>query len=148
MLTRVLQSLLSFTTPQISRSGVLTLHGFGIRIAMQAGHLQVEFGLGHARCRLRLPRVNHKLKRLVCVGDDGFITLAALRWLSEIGASFVMLDRVGKIWSGQGRPASRGGARLRRLQALALGNSTAVVRDLISAKLSGQAALVKNKRIY
>ena len=66
---------------------------------MQAGHLQVEDGIGHDRRRLRLARVNHTLKRLVCVGDDGFITLAALRFLSEVGASFTMLDRRGKVAS-------------------------------------------------
>lgn len=136
----------SFTTPQISRSGVLTLHGFGIRIAMQAGHLQVEFGLGYERRRLRLPRVNHKLKRLVCIGDDGFVTLAALRWLSEVGASFVMLDRLGKVRVVTG-PVSPSEAKLRRLQALAVENGTAVTiaRELISAKLDGQQALVRDK---
>ena len=136
----------SFSTPQISKSGVLTLYGFGIRVTMQAGHLQVEDGLGYERRRVRLPRVNHKLKRLVCVGDDGFITLAALRWLSEVGASFAMLDRLGKVRVVTG-PASPSEARLRRAQALALGNGTAVkiARELISAKLSGQEVLVREK---
>jgi hypothetical protein len=93
----------SFSTLQISKSGILVVRGFGIRIAVQAGHLQIEDGVGYERRRLRLPRVNHKLRRLVCIGDDGFITLAALRWLSEVGASFVMLDRLGKD-SGGHRP--------------------------------------------
>ncbi|PYV79952.1 MAG: hypothetical protein DMG96_02225 [Acidobacteria bacterium] len=33
--------------PQISKSGVLTLYGYGIRVTMQAGHLQLH-------CALRL----------------------------------------------------------------------------------------------
>jgi hypothetical protein len=37
----------SFSTSQISMSGVLTLYGFGIRITMQAVHLQVEDGIGN-----------------------------------------------------------------------------------------------------
>jgi hypothetical protein len=49
----------------------------------------------HDRYKFRLPRVNHRLKRLGCIGDDGFITLSALTWLIETGASFVMLDRLG-----------------------------------------------------
>jgi CRISPR-associated endonuclease Cas1 len=136
----------SFSTPQISKSGVLTLYGYGIRIAIQAGHLQVDDGLGLERRSLRLPRVNHKLKRLVCVGDDGMITLAALRWLSDIGASFVMLDRLGKVRVVTG-PASTGEAALRRAQGLALGNGNAVTiaRELISAKLNGQEVLVREK---
>jgi CRISPR-associated endonuclease Cas1 len=113
---------------------------------MQAGHLQVEFGVGHDRRRLQLPRVNHKLKRLVCIGDDGFVSLAALRWLSEIGSSFAMLDRLGKVRVVTG-PSSPSEARLRRSQALALHNGVAVriSRELISAKLKGQEVLVREK---
>src|SRR6201984_2106218 len=130
----------SFPTPQISGSGVLTVFRFAVRIAIQAGQLQVEFGVGHERRRLRLSRVNHRLKRLVCIGDDGFVSLAALRWLSDVGASFVLLNRVGKVRVVPG-PAPPSGPRLRRAQALALGNGNAVriARELISAKLSGQA---------
>jgi CRISPR-associated endonuclease Cas1 len=136
----------SLSIPQISKSGVLTLHGYGIRIAIQAGHLQVDDGIGLERRRLRLPRVNHKLKRLVCVGDDGMITLAALRWLSDVGASFVMLDRRGKVRVVTG-PASTSEASLRRSQGLALGNGNAVkiARELISAKLNGEEVLVREK---
>src|SRR5215469_3530890 len=133
-------------TSQISKSGVLALCGYGIRITMQAGHLQLEDGIGLERRRLRLPPVNHRLKRLVCIGEDGFVSLAALRWLSEVGASFVMLDRRGKVRVVTG-PASPSEARLRRAQALALGNGNAVkiARELISAKLSGQAMVVREK---
>src|SRR5438132_1412921 len=89
----------SLAIPQISKLGVLTLYGYGIRITMQAGHLQIEDGIGPDRRKFRLPRVNHRLKRLVCIGDDGFITLAALRWLSDVGASFQSYFRV-KMHSG------------------------------------------------
>src|ERR1700733_7010971 len=131
---------------QISKSGVLTLFGYGIKVTMQSGHLQVEDGIGPERSRLRLPRVNHRLKRLVCIGDDGFITLSALRWLTDVGASFVMLDRLGKVRLVTG-PASSSEARLRRAQALALGNGTGlrISGDLISAKLRGQEILVREK---
>jgi len=136
----------SFAIPQISKLGVFTLYGYGIRITMQAGHLQIEDGIGPERRALRLPRVNHRLKRLVCIGDDGFITLSALRWLSDVGASFAMLDRLGKVRVVTG-PASPSEARLRRAQALALGNGTAlrIARELIAAKLNGQESLVREK---
>ena len=49
----------SFTIPQISRLGVLTLYGYGIRVTMQAGHLQIEDGIGPERRKVRLPRVGH-----------------------------------------------------------------------------------------
>lgn len=132
--------------PQISKLGVLTLYGYGIRITMQAGHLAIEDGIGPERRKLRLSRVHHRLKRLVCVGDDGFITLSALRWLSDIGASFVMLDRLGRVRVVTG-PASASEARLRRAQALALGNEggLSIARQLITAKLKGQEDLVHDK---
>lgn len=135
-----------FAIPQISKLGVLTLYGYGIRVTMQAGHLQIEDGIAEDRYKFRLPRVNHKLKRLVCIGDDGFITLSALRWLSEVGASFVMLDRLGKVRVVTG-PVSPSETRLRRAQALALSNGTAldISRELIAAKLRGQETLLREK---
>jgi|SRR5579864_4826394 len=135
-----------FTIPQISWIGVLTLYGYGIRVRMQAGHLEIEDGIGPQRYKLRLPRVNHRLKRLVCIGDDGFITLSALRWLSDVGASFIMLDRLGKVRVVTG-PAAPSEARLRRAQALALSNGTAlaIALELIAAKLNGQETLVREK---
>jgi CRISPR/Cas system-associated endonuclease Cas1 len=113
---------------------------------MQAGHLQLEDGVGPERRKCRLPRVGHGLKRLVCISEDGFVTLSALRWLSDVGASFVMLDRLGRVRVVTG-PTSPSEARLRRAQALALGNGMAVkiARELISVKLSGQEMLAREK---
>src|SRR6516164_11633038 len=82
---------------QISKHGVLTLYGFGIRVRMQSGHLEIEDGIGPERRKIRLARVGHGLKRLVCISEDGFTTLSALKWLADVGASFVMLNRNGKV---------------------------------------------------
>src|SRR5215467_14615433 len=135
-----------FAIPQISKLGVLTLYGYGIRVTMQAGHLQIEDGIAEDRYKFRLPRVNHRLKRLVCIGDDGFITLSALRWLSEVGASFVMLDRLGKVRVVTG-PVSPSEARLRRAQSLAVsdGKAVPIARELMAAKLEGQEALLRDE---
>lgn len=135
-----------FTIPQISKLGVLTLYGYGIRVTMQAGHLQIEDGIGPERRRLRLPRINHRLKRLVCISEDGFVTLSALKWLTEIGASFVMLDRLGKVRVVTG-PTSASDARLRRSQAMALSDGTAlpIACELMTAKLTGQQTVAREK---
>src|SRR6266481_6853163 len=129
------QSFRSSKSP-ISKNGVLTIHGFGVRVRMQSGHLETEDGIGPDRRKCRLPRVGHGLKRLVCISEDGFVTLSALRWLSDVGASFVMLDRLGKVRVVTG-PTSSSEARLRRAQALALGNGAGlrIARELITAKL-------------
>lgn len=130
----------------ISKSGVLTIYGFGVRLRMQSGHLEIEDGIGPERRLIRLPRVNHRLKRVVCIADDGFVTLDALRWLSNVGASFTMLDRLGRIRVITG-PTSPSEAKLRRAQAVALGNGVAVniARELISAKLNGEETLAREK---
>src|SRR5438045_2048803 len=105
----------------ISKTGVLTIHGFGVRLRMQSGHLEIEDGIGPERRNFRLPRVGHGLKRLVCLSEDGFVTLSALKWMSDQKASFIMLDRSGKISLVTG-PTAPSDARLRRAQALAQQN--------------------------
>jgi CRISPR-associated endonuclease Cas1 len=129
----------------IRKSGVLVLNGYGIRVQVNAGHLLLHDGIADERRTIRLPRVNHGLKRLVMIGSDGFITLEALHWISDVGAAFVMLDRRGKVLAVTG-PVSSSDAKLRRSQALALGNGTAlkVSRELISQKLAGQELLARD----
>jgi CRISPR-associated protein Cas1 len=96
------------------------------------------------RRKIRLPRVGHGLERLVCISEDGFTTLSALKWLSDVGASFVMLNRTGKVLFVTG-PTAPSDARLRRAQALALSNGVGIEisRTLIDAKLEGQARLAR-----
>src|SRR5713101_2236403 len=129
----------------IGKHGVLTVWGYGIRVQVNAGHLLLQEGIADERRTIRLPRVNHGLKRLVMIGSDGFITLEALRWLADQDAAFVMLDRRGKVIAVTG-PVSPSDAKLRRSQALALGNGTAlkISKELISQKLAGQELLVRD----
>jgi CRISPR/Cas system-associated endonuclease Cas1 len=91
------------------------------------------------------PCLLHGLKRLVCISEDGFTTLSALKWLADVGASFVVLNRNGKVLFVTG-PTAPSDARLRRAQALALGNGVGleVSRALIDAKLDGQERLVRD----
>jgi CRISPR-associated endonuclease Cas1 len=129
----------------IRKSGVLVLNGYGIRVQVSAGHLLLHDGIADERRTIRLPRVNHGLKRLVMIGSDGFITLEALRWLADQGAAFVMLDRRGKVLMVTG-PVAPSDAKLRRAQALAHGNGVAlkISKELIGQKLAGQSTLVRD----
>ncbi len=130
----------------ISRSGVLTIYGFGVRVRMQAGHLEIEDGIGPDRRNVRLARVGHGLKRLILIGSDGFITLDALRWLTDQDVAFVMLERNGKAHCVIG-PVRSSDARLRRAQALA-GQSEigiGIARELIDKKLAGQEQVARRK---
>jgi CRISPR-associated endonuclease Cas1 len=136
----------STTAIQPTRQGVATLFGYGIQVRVDSGHLLVEDGIGAERRQARFPRVDHGLKRLVVIGSDGMVSLAALRWLADQDASFVMLDRDGSILATTG-PVRPSDARLRRAQALAIqsGSALEIARELIAQKLDGQARVAREK---
>src|SRR5262249_9001242 len=128
------------------RHGVVTLAGYGISARVDRGHLLIEGGIGGVRKHARLPRVGHGLKRLVGIGSDGMVSLAALRWLADQDAAFVMLDRDGSVLITTG-PVRSSDAKLRRAQALAHTSNAAlrIARELISHKLSVQESVIRNK---
>ena len=136
------------TVPQVLQShksisphlGVITLFGYGTSVRVERGHLVLEDGIGSARRCARLPRVGHGLRRLVVIGSDGIISFAALRWLADQDAAFVMLERDGTVLATTG-PVRASDARLRRAQALGneSGAATLITMELISQKLFGQA---------
>src|SRR5580658_8157279 len=140
------QSLNSSVEPLVPRHGVITLFGYGIQVRVDRGHLFLEDGIGADRRRCRLPRVGHGLRRLVVIGSDGMVSLAALRWLADQDASFVMLERDGTVLTTTG-PVRPSDARLRRAQSLA-GQSGAALRiasKLIDKKLLGQEHVARHK---
>ena len=128
------------------RHGVVTLFGYGIQVRVDHGHLLLEDGVGPDRWQQRFPRVGHGLKRLVVIGSDGMISLAALRWLADQKAAFVMLERDGSVLATTG-PVRPSDARLRRAQALAHSSGAAlpIARELIGRKLAGQEHVARNK---
>jgi CRISPR-associated endonuclease Cas1 len=130
------------------RHGVITLCGYGIQVRVDRAHLVLEDGIGADRGRGRFPRVGHGLRRLVVVGADGMVSLAALRWLADQKVAFAMLDRDGSVLATTG-PVHASDAKLRRAQALARQCEVAlkIAKVLIEAKLSGQEALVRHKLI-
>ncbi|MDP9470030.1 MAG: CRISPR-associated endonuclease Cas1 [Chloroflexota bacterium] len=125
------------------RNGVLVLTGYGIRVAVERGHLTISDGQGRERRAGRFPRSCRSIRRLVVIGHTGTISFEALRWLSDVGATFVQIDRDGEVIAATG-PVGLDDARLRRAQAIATTNGTGVVvaRDLLTQKLAGQAALL------
>lgn len=128
------------------RRGVVTLSGYGIQARVERGHLILEDGIGSARRWGRFPRVGHGLERLVVVGADGVVSLAALRWLADQNAAFVMLERDGTVLATTG-PVRPSDVRLRRAQALAAQNGTAlrIAQELISKKIAGQELVAREK---
>lgn len=130
----------------VPRHGVVTLYGYGVQVRVDRGHLVLEDGIGVMRSSVRLPRVGHGLRRLVVIGADGCVSLAALRWLADQKSAFVMLDRDGTVLTTIG-PVRASDARLRRVQALASSSGIAleISRKLISQKLTRQEEVARHK---
>src|SRR2546425_4429289 len=131
---------------QLSKHGVLCLWGFGVKVRLDKNHFCAEWGVGLKRYQVRLSRVDgHKLRRVILLGSDGYISLESLRFISDVGATFSMIDKRGKALM-VCSPVSPSDSRLRRAQSLALLNGSAlrISREIISEKLAGQAALVRD----
>jgi CRISPR-associated endonuclease Cas1 len=130
---------------QIPKHGTLFMWGFGLRLQIQNGHLCAEWGVGRDRHKVRLSRVSRDLKRVIVVGNGGFATFDAINWITDIGASLIFLDRRGKLLFAS-TPTSPSDVRLRRAQCLALENGRAlkISRELVSRKIEGQAAIVRD----
>ena len=128
------------------RHGTITLFGYGISVRIDRGHLVLEDGIGADRRYARLPRIGHRLRRLVVIGSDGMISLAALRWLADQDAAFVMLERDGSVLTTTG-PVRPSDARLRRAQARAdqSGVALRITRELISRKLAEQERVARHR---
>jgi CRISPR-associated endonuclease Cas1 len=125
---------------------VITLFGFGIHARVERGHLFLDDGIGADRRHFRLPRVGHGLRRLVIIGADGMLSLAALRWLADQDVALTLLERDGKVMAVTG-PVCLSDARLRRAQSLANSSGTAlrIARELIKRKLEGQERVARTK---
>ncbi len=132
--------------PIVPRNGVATLFGYGIGVRVDRGHLVFEDGIGPALRGARLSRVGHGLKRLVVIGSDGMVSLAALRWLADQKASFIMLDRDGSVLVTTG-PVRSSDARLRRAQACAhvSGIALPITHELTRQKLAGQERVAREQ---
>ena len=74
------------------RSGIVTLSGFGIKVAVDPRHLAVSDGIGRQRRAGRFAKATSRIKRLVVIAQTGFVTLEALRWLHDAKAAFIQLD--------------------------------------------------------
>lgn len=128
------------------RHGVITLCGYGIDVRVDRGHLILHDGIGSRRSTARFARIGHGIRRLVVIGSDGNVSLAALRWLADQDASFAMLDRDGSVLATTG-PVRPSDARLRRAQALAFRAETGlqIARELLDQKLVAQERLIRDR---
>jgi CRISPR-associated protein Cas1 len=125
---------------------VAVADGYGIRVRVEKGHLEVADGLGPQRRLRTFSRAERTLRRLVILGD-GYLTFQAMRWCRATGVSVALIDP----WDVEplmvtAVESARDG-RLRRAQAVTgLGEPGKVLaQELIVAKLRGQAAVTRSR---
>jgi CRISPR-associated endonuclease Cas1 len=136
-------SALAETYSRSDLAGVCVADGFGVRVVVERGALEVHDGVGqHRRCR-RFDRATHGLRRLVILNAAGMVSLDALRWCANLGVGVVVFGRDGSAEL-TSTPRMTDDARLRRTQALAPFEPYGldVARWLMSRKIMGQGKLV------
>jgi CRISPR-associated endonuclease Cas1 len=123
-------------------AGICVADGFGVRVVVERGALEVHDGVGPHRRSRRYDRATHGLRRLVIVNAAGIISLDALRWCSALGVGVLVLGSDGTVQLAS-TPGMTDDARLRRTQALAPFEPYGldVARWLMSRKIQGQGKL-------
>jgi CRISPR-associated endonuclease Cas1 len=124
------------------RNGVVILNGYGVKVAVDRRHLAVSDGIGRRRREACFAKAPSRLKRLLVIAQTGFVTLEALRWLSDAGAAFIQLDYEGTIQATTINGLDD--ARLRRAQALIPSTEHAVpmAKLLLAPKIRGQLSVL------
>jgi CRISPR/Cas system-associated endonuclease Cas1 len=117
----------------------VVLSGYGLDVRVERGQLHLRDGFGRQRQERTVARATSGLRRLVILGHTGSITLEAIRWLADVGATYLQIDADGRVLAAFGRQGTDRPA-LRRAQALAPLRSVGlgIARDLIAEKLRGQ----------
>jgi CRISPR-associated endonuclease Cas1 len=125
-------------TPQRKQGEIVVVDGFGVSVRVERSRLVVTDGAGRNRLERRYGRATSEISRLVVLGGSGSLSLDAVRWLADVGASLVCIDRDGALMVTSA--PTKAEAKLRRAQALAPYNETglAVARELLRRKLEGQ----------
>jgi CRISPR-associated endonuclease Cas1 len=127
----------TYSRPDVA--GVCVVDGFGVRIVVERGALEVHDGVGPHRRTRRYDKASHGLSRLVVLNAAGIISLDALRWCSGLGVGVLVLGPDGTCQLAS-TPRMTDDARLRRQQAIAPSEPYGldIARWLISRKVAGE----------
>ena len=99
-------------------AGICVADGFGVRVVVERGALEVHDGVGPHRRSRRYDRATHGLRRLVILDAAGAVSLDALRWCHALGVGVLVLGSDGTAQLAS-TPSTTDDGRLRRTQALA-----------------------------
>jgi len=127
-------------------SGVCVADGWGVRIRVERGALEVTDGLGPHRRIRRFEKATHRLRRLVVPATTGMVTFEALRWCQALGIGVAVMATDGTPTLAS-VPRETDDARLRRIQARApdLPVGVDITRALLGQKMTAQAQLLASR---
>jgi CRISPR/Cas system-associated endonuclease Cas1 len=93
---------------------------------------------------LKLRRADRLVSRIIVTRSEGYISFAAVKWLRDVGIGLAQLDFNGDVIMATAQ-RSLDLASMRRAQCLAAGSDfgRSIVRELLQAKLDGQAAVAR-----
>jgi CRISPR-associated endonuclease Cas1 len=130
-----------------ARSDVLVVDGYGITIKVHRGRLTISDGIGLERRERSLLRSSREVRRLVLLGRTGYLTLEAIRWMSDVGIGFCHIDTDGKLIATSAF-VGRDDPRLRRAQALAPFTRAGfeLASKLVYRKIQGQAQVLSSRQ--
>jgi len=117
---------------------VAVVDGFGIRLSVNRGQLQIDDGIGTYRRTRTFPRIDRTLRRVVILGT-GTVSTETIRWCHALGIAVLYAGPDHDIIAST--VSTTDDARLRRQQAAAYGTDvgTAITRRLLADKFAGQA---------
>jgi len=118
---------------------VVTVAGYGVSITVKRGHLVVEDGVGTDRRVRRFNRAMPRFDRLVVHGHSGVVSLDALRWINDVGASFIHIDHNANVLT-TSTPGHQAEPQylVAQVESRTNGRGFAVMRRLITEKIDGQ----------
>ncbi|MGH9291607.1 MAG: CRISPR-associated endonuclease Cas1 [Acidimicrobiales bacterium] len=119
---------------------VCVCDGYGVRVRVERGRLEIADGIGQDRRLRTFDRATHGLGRLLVLNSSGSVSLDSLRWCRSLGIGVLILGSDGGV-DLCSTPRCSDDARLRRCQALAPGEPVGydIAAALMKAKLLGQA---------
>lgn len=127
--------------PDTADGAVRVVDGYGVRVRVHHGRLQVDDGIGRQRRSDTYARATCPFRRLLILGHTGYLSLEAVRWCHDLGIGVIHLDADRSLLQTSAR-REIGTNRIRRVQALAAYTQVGVdaARFLLAEKVRGQAA--------
>jgi CRISPR-associated endonuclease Cas1 len=127
-------------------SSTIITYGFAVKVRVQDNHLHVSGGIGDERIEYVLHRATSGLARLIILSGNGYISLDALQWLHDVGASLTVIAYDGALLLSDGPRRNSPDLRLAQ-SALSATLRLELARDLIAAKIEEQAHTLKHMKV-